>query len=263
MIELCDSHLHIGDYNEISRILDTSIYKDKYKVYSCINKEVLLDQDRYISTLKGFFAIPHVFKEIDIQKNNKYILNYCKNNEKAVPILLVEDNYNFTGNYDTKIFKEHFLLNRYDDYKKRSLSYDYLNENSGYLLIHCKDTIRIEYINYLLNNYPNMNIIVAHLGRDIYENPFFINDVLDSFKHDDRVLFDISTIHNIDNIKNSINKVGNERVMYGSDFPFEIENYKSYENSVEMITNYFDYETAERLLNKNFKRIRKKVYVRK
>lgn len=263
MIKLCDSHLHIGDYNEISKILDTSIYRDKYKVYSCIEKKVLLDQEKYVSTLEGFFAIPHVFKEIDVKKNNKYILDYCKNNKNGVPVLLIENNDSFTGNYETKILKEHFLLNRYDDYKKRRLFYDYLSENNGYLLVHCKDKIRVEYINCLLNNYPNMNIIVAHLGRDVYEDSFFINNVLDNFKSNDRVLFDISTIHNIDNIKNSINTVGNERIMYGSDFPFEIRNYESYKKSIELILDSFDYRTSERLLSGNFERIRKKVYVRK
>lgn len=263
MIEVCDSHIHIGDYNELSDILENSIYKDKYKVYSCIKKEVLLEQKEYLSTLKDFFAIPHVFKESNIQKNNKYVLDFCKNNKKGVPVLVVDDNSYFTDDYETCIFKEHFLKNKYEDRNNRSLFYDYLSNQEGYLLIHCKDNIRIEYINYLINNYNNMNIIIAHLGRDKYENYSFINNVLEEFKSNEKVFFDVSTIHNIDNIKNAINKVGNERILYGSDFPFEVDSYKEFNNSVEKIINTFDDTSSEKILSKNFERIREKVYVRK
>lgn len=263
MIEICDSHIHIGDYNELSDILENSIYKDKYKVYSCIKKEVLLEQKEYLSKVKDFFAIPHVFKESNIQKNNEYVLDFCKNSNKGVPVLVVDNNSNYTGNYDSKIFKEHFLLNNYEDRSNRSLYYDYLSENEGYLLIHCKDNIRIEYINYFINSYPNMNIIIAHLGRDTYENYSFINNILETFKGNEKVLFDVSTIHNVDNIKNAVKKVGNERILYGSDFPFEVANYQEFNNSVETIINNFDNNTSETILNNNFERIRKKVYVRK
>ena len=108
------------------------------------------------------------FKETFIQEANDYVLSFCKENEKGIPVLCIDDNNMYEDNYSVAILKEHFLINKYDDFRKRSLYYDFLNMNSGYLLIHCKDNLRIQYVNELLDNFKNLNIIIAHLGRDTY-----------------------------------------------------------------------------------------------
>lgn len=263
MIEISDSHIHIGNHDTTINTIENSIYKDKYKVYSCLNKDVLLKEKDYISKLKNFFAIPIFFKETSIQKTNDYVLVFCKENEKGIPVLCIDDNNMYKDNYSAAIFKEHFLINKSDDFRNRSLYYDFLNTNSGYLLIHCKDNLRIRYVNELLDNFKNMNIIIAHLGRDTYETYSFIDKVLESFKSNERVLFDISTIHNFNNVENALNKVGNERILYGSDFPFEVSDIKEYEVKIDTIIKTFNLETSERILNKNFERIKGKIYVRK
>lgn len=263
MINICDSHIHIGDPIETSNILDNSIYKNKYKLYSCLKKEILYKQEDYLSTLKDFFAIPLFFKETSIQNANKFVIDYCNEHQKGIPVLCVDDNSTYNDEYNISIFKEHFLLNRYEESHNRSLYYDFLNDNNGYLLLHCRDDIRIQYVRELINKYKRLNVIVAHLGRDTYENSSFIDEVLESFKKEERVLFDISTIHNLDNVKNSLNKVGNERILFGSDFPFEVDDCNSILNNIEIIKDTFDGETTDRILNKNFDRIKKKVYVKR
>jgi len=263
MINICDSHIHIGDHNKTINTVENSLYKDKYKVYSCLNKDVLLEQKDYLSKLKDFFAIPIFFKETLLHDANNYVIDFCKKNKKGIPVLCVDNNSTFSDNYGASIFKEHFLINKYDEFKNRSLYYDFLNDNNGYLLLHCKDSIRIKYVNELLSNFKNLNIIIAHLGRDTYETYPFINEILESFKNNERVLFDISTIHDFNNIKNALNKVGNERILYGSDFPFEVNNCKEYEIIIDNIMMNFNLETSERILNNNFERIKKKIYVRK
>ena len=113
---------------------------------------------------------------------------------------MIDKNDKFIGDYSVLLFKEHFLVNDFLDWRDRSKFYDFLNDNEGYLLIHCKDKIRVEYIKNLLINFPKMNIIIAHLGRDTYEMTEFIRNILLAFAKNDNVLFDISTIHNVNNI---------------------------------------------------------------
>lgn len=258
-----DSHIHIGDCKKNSEILENSVYKNKYKLYSSISKNVMFQQDEYVSKLDDFFALPLFFKESNIQECNRFVIDYCNNIGKGIPVLLVDDNKSFNDNYHIAMFKEHFLLNKYEDYKYRSLYYEFLNENSGFLLVHCKDNIRIEYINKLLENYKNIHIIIAHLGRDTYESSNFINFILENFKNNERIFFDISTIHNLDNIKNAIKKVGSKRILYGSDFPFEVNQYYTFLHEKNRLLNFFDDNISENIFEKNFEEIKKKIYVRK
>lgn len=256
-----DSHIHIGDYVLNKHLVNNSKYKDMYKLYSAINPEMILNQIEYTKELDNFFAIPLFFKETDIQKCNKYVIDYCNKYKKGIPTLLIDNNKYFDSNYNIAIFKEHFLLNDFLDWKDRTNYYDFLNSNEGYLLIHCADKIRVEYIKKLISNFPNMNIIIAHLGRDTYEKPEFIMQVINNFKDNEKVMFDLSTIHNIDNLLYAIDNVGTGRILYGSDFPFEFKNLCEIKEFKQKILNSIGYE--ENIFEKNFENIKKKIYVKK
>lgn len=258
-----DSHLHLGDYNKSIHIIKKSQYRNKYKLYSAIEPKVILTEDEYINKLDAFFAIPLFFKESNIEECNNYVEAYCNRTNKGIPVFIINDNMFFKHNYYIALFKEHFLLNNFENWKNRSLYYEYLSNNEGFLLLHSKDNIRIEYIKLLLENFPKMNIIIAHLGRDTYETQNFINAVLDTFKNNNRIYFDISTIHYLDNIKNAINKVGSERLLFGSDFPFEILNYDIIFKYKEILANILSIEESENIFEKNFEGIRKRTYVKK
>lgn len=153
--------------------------------------------------------------------------------------------------------KEHFLLHNADDYKSRNLYYEYLNQNNGFLILHCKDKIRENYIRTLRNNFPNMNIIVAHLGRNTVENYYDIYRILSEFKLDSKIYFDISTIHSIDNIMLAIKMLGYDRALYGSDFPYEyneIEEMKRREKIELSLMNNF--EILYKIGDTNFEKIK-------
>lgn len=256
-----DSHIHIGTYEENKIIIQNSEYKNKYKLYSLINPEMLNMQEEYTKMLDDFFAIPLFFKETNIERCNQFVINYCKKNNKGIPVLLIDKNDKFIGDYSVLLFKEHFLVNDFLDWRDRSKFYDFLNDNEGYLLIHCKDKIRVEYIKNLLINFPKMNIIIAHLGRDTYEMTEFIRNILLAFAKNDNVLFDISTIHNVNNILYALNIVGEDRILYGSDFPFEYESVEEIYSLKKKLLNCLN--NNEHIFVKNFEKIRNKVYVRK
>lgn len=213
-----DSHVHIGEYERVKNILENTIYANKYRLYSAINPNVILNTKEYLDSVEGYFAIPIVFKEIDIAKENAFLQKYALNNSNALIVPLIEPN---SENVNNLIYKEHFLLHTYEELRSRCNTYDFLNENNGYLLIHCDDKIRKEYINELIKTYPNMNIIIAHMGRNVYEDLEFNKNIIDQFYNKDNVLFDTSTITKTEILKYGISRCGSNRILYGSDFPYE------------------------------------------
>ena len=252
-----DAHLHIGDYENVCNILKNTPYLNKYKLYTALNPENVKNQELYLSKFNDFFAIPIIFKEISIKRENRYVRDFCNRFNKGVPVTLIDKNDYFSENFDYALMKEHFLLHNADDYKSRNLYYEYLNQNNGFLILHCKDKIRENYIRTLRNNFPNMNIIVAHLGRNTVENYYDIYRILSEFKLDSKIYFDISTIHSIDNIILAIKMVGQDRVLYGSDFPYEyneIEEMKRREKIELSLMNNF--EILNKIGDTNFEKIK-------
>lgn len=218
-----DSHVHIGNYETVSFILKNTKYLEKYKLYKAINIENIKNQEIYLKSLSDFFAIPIIFKEISIQQENKFVTTFCENFGKGVPVTLIDNNQNFEENFKYAIFKEHFLLHNFENYQNRSLYYEYLSENNGYLILHSKDDIRVEYIKKLRTNFPNMNIIVAHLGRKVFENFADIYNILNEFRYDNHIYFDFSTINDIKNIMLALEIIDYNRILYGSDFPYDFD----------------------------------------
>ena len=68
-----DAHLHIGNYENVCNILQNTPYLNKYKLYTAINPENVKKQEVYLSKVNDFFAIPIIFKEISIKRENRYV----------------------------------------------------------------------------------------------------------------------------------------------------------------------------------------------
>ncbi len=221
MKQICDSHVHIGNYEKCYQILNTTKYKNKYKLYDCINLSMIKSQDKYIQTIKKFFAIPVIFKEINIYQANAYVIDYCNKHSNGIPVNIISDYFNIPK---YNIWKEHFLLNNYNQIDLRNQTYNYINDTCGFLIIHCKDEIRLEYIKKLHQLYNNINIIIAHLGRDCHENNSFVYNILKKYNNE-KIFYDLSTIKNTENLKNAFKMIDNNNIFFGSDYPYD-----SYEN---------------------------------
>ena len=217
-MKIIDSHVHIGDYERVKNILKNSIYLNKYRLYSAIDPNAILNTRNYLSDTEGYFAIPIVFKEIDIAEENAFLEEHARTDKKAIPVPLIEPN---ASSFRSLLYKEHFLIHDYENFESRYDTYRFLNENGGYLLIHCDDSIRVDYINHLHKTFPNMHIIIAHMGRNVFENYDFSTNIIDQFHSKDNIMFDTSTITNPEILRYGISKCGSERILYGSDFPYE------------------------------------------
>lgn len=147
-----------------------------------------------------------------------------------------------------------------DSYLDRADAYDYLSQENGYLLLHTFTKNIVSHVKNLRENFPNMNIIIAHLGRDPKQSFDFTTNVINTFYKDQNVYTDVSTITNPELIKYAIKKYGSSRVLYGSDFPFSTERGTRSKNFVSNVfksnlnsSEYDDlfYKTADNIINKS------------
>lgn len=223
---LIDSHIHIGNEKDCENTINNSEYKDIYRIYSCINPKTIGSSEMFLKDVDKFFAIPLFFCETNIEKANEELMKRVENSSKAVPVLLLcknkyLSNLIFLLNYN--ILKEHFTLHNPKDILDRNETYDYLNSQEGFLLLHTLSNSTYEHVMNLRKLYPKMKIIVAHLGRNGPCDYDFTTDMIDKLHSDENIFTDISTITNPDLIKYAFKRFGSSRILYGSDFPFERE----------------------------------------
>ena len=221
---IIDSHVHLGSENECEKTINNSKYKKLYKIYSCINPKTIGDTDIFLRDVNNFFAIPLFFCETNVEKANYNLIKRVEDNSKAIPILLMCKNQNlnnliFLLNYN--ILKEHFTLHNPKDISDRNETYDYLNSQEGFLLLHTLSGSTYQHVMSLRKEYPKMKIIVAHLGRNGNADYDFTTDMIDKLYSDENIYTDISTIENPDLIRYAFKKFGSSKILYGSDFPFE------------------------------------------
>lgn len=223
---IIDSHVHIGDRDICEDTILHSKYKDYYRIYSCINPDAILSTEEFLKDVDKYFAIPLFFCETDIKEANFSLLQKVGKDERAIPILLLCKN-NELGEmeplFSYRIMKEHFTLHDPNDISDRDEVYDYLNQIDGFLLLHTLSNSTLNHIKNLRRNFPNLNIILAHLGRNATCDYAYTKNMIDELWGDDRILTDISTVNNIELIEYAVMRYGRERVLFGSDFPFECD----------------------------------------
>lgn len=223
---LIDTHIHIGDRDECHYIVNNSKYRNIYRLYSCIKPDVILETDRYLQDVDKYFAIPLFFFETDIDEANTKLIDKVENDKKAIPVLLLPRNNSVEKTSEMmnyRILKEHFSLHSPSDISDRNESYDYLSQIGGILLLHTLENDTLSHVQRLRKEFPNMIILLAHLGRNSRCDYEFTKNVIDNLYHDDKIITDISTVNNELLIRYAIDKYGKDRVLYGSDFPFEKE----------------------------------------
>lgn len=225
-----DAHVHIGDYKKVKSLLKTSTLRKKYRLYSSLDAEAMQFQESHISQYDYVFGIPIVLKEISTFDANKYLLEFSSLKKNVIPVYFVGSDRRFYETQKSIILKEHFIHHDWKDVKNRFDSYEYLDQQDGYLLLHSLASIRIEYVQFLRMNFPNMNIIIAHMGRDGENHFSYMHNILSNFKSDEHIYFDTSTITDIAQLQYAINMIGCDRILWGSDFPYDCRESVPYTN---------------------------------
>ena len=208
---------------------------DNFDISYCLEIACILFPDKKFEGL--YFGDP--FPEIDLAASNKMIKDEV--NERGFYGL-----YIVTPDEDSDLLKKTLLKGGFRGLKPypelcqskeyrldqdnisifNYLTHDHLkiaNELGMIVILHIPKTKRLndqenlENISEISASYPRIKLVLAHAGRSFCEE-----DIADSIKGIvplKNVFVDISMINNWEVLKILIENLGNERVLYGSDFP--------------------------------------------
>lgn len=111
--------------------------------------------------------------------------------------------------------------------QKFKSTYKYMEARRIPLLLHA-GVNRVERLKEdLFNDTPGLIVILAHLGADFPKsnnhNPFpeQVNATLNALKDFPNLFFDLAAIINPEILSDALRIVGSERLIFGSDFPYE------------------------------------------
>ncbi len=213
-------------------ILDQGIGDFSVKDFDLITKK-LFPVNKYHGL---FFGLP--LKEVDLKENNDYVAEICRKKRtyglyvpepdlEEIPIDYFEDKFigfkpyldlvppgmlEGPSSLDVSIFN--FI-------SKKVLEYS--DEHGLVLLLHIPregrlgDKKNIEEITTISQEYPNIKLIIAHAGRS-----YCYNDIDKHIEHIvglDNLYIDTAMINESSVIRLLLEKLGPQRVIYGSDLP--------------------------------------------
>lgn len=254
---MIDSHLHYSYFNEsdLHNIITKSPYYDKYMLYHSVLYDKI-DITKYLKTCEKAFLIPFVYKEMDIGKSNTELYNFAKkyNNIFCLPLIgdnSIIDNHNILG------MKEHFLVHNCFDVCLRDEYYSYLNKKKKILLIHCDDSVRLKYIKYLREKYPDMILMIAHLGED-RKNIANTIQFLERYKNDLNIYFDISTVFDEKVLLFAKDNLIIEHILYGSDLPYGNDS-KIFEKYISLHKKIFNESQLKNIYSTNAQKLIEKI----
>ena len=241
--KIYDFHVHLWEkdfYNlKISKnrikqnpFLDPEIIQFTYKNFKDISKKLFPEKE-----YRGlFFGFP--IKEIDLEKNNRYISEISTKNNSYGLFVPKPDLHEVPADF----FKNGFIgfkpypdlldFSEPNDFSKLDIDvsiFDFISEAvlefcqeySLILLIHIprkgrlNDKRNIEEIKAIGKRYPEVKIILAHAGRSYCYSD--IKDSISYLKELKNLYVDTAMINSFSVNKVLLEELGPERVLYGSD----------------------------------------------
>ena len=158
------SHVHISTPDAITHLDRLSFpayqYASNYTAEECI-----MDQKKY--GIKYSIVFPFPFPELNIDKENNYVVKKSQEHKSLIPFILPFDNLEKNEFFSKYIagFKEHFLLIKDKNLKERFPLYEIIQDQNLPIIIHPRSNSQIEDIHQISQNFPNLQIIFAHSGR--------------------------------------------------------------------------------------------------
>jgi predicted TIM-barrel fold metal-dependent hydrolase len=171
--------------------------------------------------------VPFVFREQDIPEENAVVLDYARRDpEHRYPYALLDEaDPGFIGRRRREYVgvKEHFVRSRSVLTPEKEAVFEQVRDYGLTLLLHSERVSRGEYILSILKKFPGIKLQIAHMGRGLPGDTEMIGEMLEMFRPYETVTFDTSTIRESWAVERAVDTVGAQRVLYGSDFPFYME----------------------------------------
>lgn len=169
----------------------------------------------------------------DLKKVNDEILESCSSDQSLVPAAVLHDGINLAEMFNKGVFlfKEHVYGQRLlrNDKGEECLAsseriklYRELARYGAILISHMGPNL-VPRITDIVEKVPELTIIVAHLGSPMNRDKSWdlILDDLKKLAVYRNVLFDVSAVGDIHAIEAAIEILSSERLVWGSDYPWE------------------------------------------
>jgi len=183
----------------------------------------------------NILGFPFPIKEAKSEESNSYILDYIKQS-KIKGLMVTHPDWSsekikeglgegyFSGikpypDFVTKVKGADVSIFKF-------LSHSHLkvvNELSKIVLLHLprknrlKDKDNIREIKEIRQKYPQVKLIIAHMGRSYCS--IFAKEGLKYFRDDSDIFFDTAAVLNPEVYKIALNEIGPDRLLYGTDLP--------------------------------------------
>ncbi|MBD3309410.1 amidohydrolase family protein [candidate division KSB3 bacterium] len=167
-------------------------------------------------------AFPFPLEEVDTETANRYVLEASQAYpERIIPFVLIGDRIEYWLQQGARGVKQHFLMapDRFD----LSTAYRAIAEAGVPLIAHLTTRegpgipAQIRAIRQMA---PTLTLIVAHMGRRVPNTGEGVEEHLAELREMEQVYLETSTVREPQTIATAVEVLGDERIVYGSDFPF-------------------------------------------
>ncbi|MGI6662188.1 MAG: amidohydrolase family protein [Bacillota bacterium] len=261
---ICDAHLHYGYRDEVERISRTSPLREQFPCYTSVQFDTMDDCECLLKEhgVGKTALVPFVFREQDAREESLRVVEFArKDPQHRFPYaLLDESDPGFVDKYRNELVgvKEHVVRNRSVLTDAKCCIFEQLRDYGMTLLLHSEGSRRVEYVSAIVGRFPGMKIQIAHMGRGKPGDLALIYEIMERFRDFETVTFDTSTVRDKAALEYAVNKVGADRILYGSDFPFAMGNAGEDimgEEIRQVVEARLTDDQREKILSRNFERL--------
>ncbi len=261
-MKLIDAHMHIGK-DSFCEVENSDF---KYDLCSTYNEIIdLMD----INNVDKAVVLPIPHKDFNIKMTNDYVWEaYEKYPDRLIPFCRIDEHLAENLNKGFRGVKLHLL---YEDIDIKNIKKELqiIEDANVPLIIHARFANKVKQIEQIFKYAPNINIILAHMGRGhLYTGEQTMDNAL-ALKKYPNLYMDLSTVGDLQSIINVCEIIGFDRVIYASDYPFGKdylgEKY-NYTDELNTLKRYLSDINAENIFYKNIERLlnlRTDVFVRR
>lgn len=261
-MKLIDAHIHIG-MDSFCKVESSDL---KYDLCSTYNEIIeLMD----INNVDKAVVLPIPHKDFNTQMTNDYVWEAYENYpDRLIPFCRIDKHLAENLNKGFRGVKLHLL---YEDIEIKNIKKELqiIEDANVPLIIHAKFTNKVKQIEQIFKYAPNINIILAHMGRGhLYTGEQTTDNALALRKYPN-LYMDLSTVGDLQSIINVCEIIGYDRVIYASDYPFG-KNYLgekyNYSDELSILKRYLSGVNAENIFHKNIEKllnIKEDVFVRR
>ncbi len=247
-MEIIDAHVHLG--------LPEFINDDEANVgydLCCTFEEIIEIMTN--NNISRVIALPLPYYQYDVKLSNDYVLKaYNEYPERFIPFCRID------GDLEQNLFEKGFqgvklhLLYENFDIKSIKKQLQIIEDACVPIVVHAKFKNKVAQIEEILKYAPNINVILAHMGRGNLFTGEQVVENANGLKKYPNVYMDTSTVGDIDIIKKCADIIGCDRILFGSDYPFTKNYLKcnySYKNDIQLITKIFNEYQLDMIFKNN------------